>query len=504
MATTTARVAGGFDRTFLRPLGALATAALLALCGLTIAVQVPSPSPLFAFAAISGLAVVAWMLLSERYAWSLAVLMLYLGLLDGYLKLRTGSSNMTLVRDLLLYAIVAGALLRAAVRHRPLQLPPLAGWVIAWVAVVAIQIANPENGTLQHSISSVRPHVEFVPLFFLAYFVIRSQARLRAFLVLLLTVAAVNGVVGLVQTNLTPEQFSAWGPGYERALTDENNVAPRTFADEEGEVHNRPFALGGDFGFGGTVGMLAIPAALALLAISGGGPFRLLVLLLLAGAALGVLTSGARVAVIGSVVAVLAYAGLTVTSRAGLRTVVAVAVAALVGYGTVTYFAANGKEGSLDRYGSIDSPSKAISTAYDYRRETLEQIPVYIREIPLGAGIGSKGPAASRGGDGGAGLNGESEPTFLLIELGIPGLVVMLGFNLALFYLAVTRIRRIADRETRVLLTAIAAPLFALFATWFAGIGTASVPGAPYLWFAAGVLAFWLANPNMWQRWSSA
>ena len=244
MATTTARVAGGFDRTFLRPLGALATAALLALCGLTIAVQVPSPSPLFAFAAISVLAVVAWMLLSERYAWSLAVLMLYLALLDGYLKLRTGSSNVTLVRDLLLYAIVAGALLRVAVRRQQLALPPLAGWVIAWVAVVAIQIANPENGTLQHSVSSIRPHVEFVPLFFLAYAVMRSKARLRSFLLLLLAVAAVNGVVGLVQANLTPEQLATWGPGYEEALSGEGSVAPRTYADEDGETHNRPFALG--------------------------------------------------------------------------------------------------------------------------------------------------------------------------------------------------------------------------------------------------------------------
>ena len=478
---------------------------------------------MFAFAAISVAAVVAWMLLSERYAWSLAVLMLYLGLLDGYLKLRTGSSNRSPWSGTCCSTRSSPApCCGSAVRRRPLHLPPLAGWVIAWVVVVAVQIANPDNGTLQHSISSVRPHVEWVPLFFLAYFVIRSQARLRAFLVLLLAVAAVNGVVGFVQSNLTPEQFAAWGPGYERALIAEDNSRREPSPTKRAKSTTGRSRSAATSASAARSACSAIPAALALLAISGGGPFRLLVVLLLAGAALGVLTSGARVAVIGSVVAVLAYAGLTVTSRAGLRTVVAVAVAALVGYGTVSYFAANGKEGSLDRYGSIDSPSKAISTAYDYRRETLAQIPVYIREIPLGAGIGSKGPAASRGGGGGAGLTGESEPTFLLIELGIPGLVVMLGFNLALFYLAVTRIRRIADRETRILLTAIAAPLFALFATWLAGIGTASVPGAPYLWFAAGVLAFWLAGegaaalrekrsaagpettPDLWQRWSSA
>ena len=267
-----------------------------------------------------------------------------------------------------------------------------------------------------------------------------------------------------------------------------------------------------------------MPAALALLSISGGGRLRPLILLLAAGAVLGVVTSEARVAVVGSVIAVLAFAALTVTSRAGLRTVFAVAVAATVAYATVGYFSANSHDGSLERYESIDSPAKALTTAYDYRRQTLSQVPVYIREIPLGAGIGSKGPAASveGGGAGGQGLNGESEPTFLLIELGVPGLLVMLSFNLTLLYLGVTRIRRIADRETRVLLTAVVAPLFALFATWFVGITTASVPGAPYLWFAAGVVSFWLAGeqgaalreersaaapetlPTLRQRWSSA
>jgi hypothetical protein len=68
----------------------------------------------------------------------------------------------------------------------------------------------------------------------------------------------------------------------------------------------------------------------------------------------------------------------------------------------------------------------------------------------------------------------------------------MLGLNLTLFYLSITRIRKIDDRETRILLTAIAAPLFAIFATWFVGISTATTPNAPYLWFAAGVLSFWL------------
>ena len=52
-----------------------------------------------------GIVVLLWLFLSERYENTLAVLLLYLGLLDGYLKLRTNSSAITLVRDGALYPV---------------------------------------------------------------------------------------------------------------------------------------------------------------------------------------------------------------------------------------------------------------------------------------------------------------------------------------------------------------------------------------------------------------
>ena len=493
MATTTVSTPATFNRVLLKPLGSLATAGMLALTGLAITIQVPSATPLTAVVVIGILAIAAWMLLSERYEWGLAILMLYIGLADGYLKLSTGSSNVTLLRDFLLYAIASGALIRIAVWRESLTWPPLTGWVIAWLVVVLVQIANPSDGTLSHSLASVRPHAEWVPLFFLGYVTMRSRARLRRFLLLLLAIAAVNGVVGLIQLNLTPDQLSSWGPGYAQFISGEGPVSGRGFVDNGGTEHTRPFALGGDMGFGGIVGLIAVPAALALLALARRPGIRLAAAALSIGMVMAIATSEARVAILGSVVAVFAFAALTVTSRAGLRTVMVLGMTFAVTYATVGFLSSGTQQGSFDRYESISSPGKAVSTAYDYRRETLARIPVYATEFPLGAGIGQAGPAASfEGGGGGPHLDAESEPTYLLIELGLPGLAVMLGFYFVLLYLSVTRIRKIVDRETRILLTAVAAPLFALFSTGFVGASTATVPGAPYLWFAAGVLAFWL------------
>jgi hypothetical protein len=470
-------------------------AATLAAVALGLALKMPAPTPVTTLAVLGGIAAIGWLLINERYELSLALLMLYVGLLDGFLKLKTGNSQVTLGRDLLLYGIAAGALVRMAVRREQIRWPPLSGWILAWIVVIAVQLLNPHDGTLLHSLAAVRPHAEWVPLFFLGYLVMRSKKRLRNFMLLLLVIAAANGVVGLIQLNMTPEQLSGWGPGYAQAIQGDSSVSARVFVDEEDEVKNRPFALGGDIGFGGAVGFLAVPAALALLALPGPAlRWRLFAALLSIGVVMAVLTSEGRVHVLASVVAILAFAGLTLISRGGMRTLVGVVVGVVIAYVAIGTIFSHTSEGSFDRYNTITSPGEAVSTAYNYRKATLEAVPKYIAEIPLGAGIGSKGPAEGFGGGdiGGKSLNGESEPTFLLIEAGVPGLVVMVGFNLVLLCLSITRIRTIPDRETRILLTGIAAPLFALVASWFAGVSTATTPGAPYMWFAAGTLSYWL------------
>jgi hypothetical protein len=421
------------------------------------------------------------------------VLMVYLAAADGYLKLKTGGSAATLARDLLLYAIAAGALLRALVRGRELRLPPLTGWVVAWVVVVAIQVFNPGDASWSHSVLSLRPHLEFVPLFFLGYLVMRSTRRLRGFLLLLLAVAAVNGIVGLVQFNQTPEQLALWGPGYETRISGAGGVSGRGFVDSHGQAHNRPFALGSDSGFGGSLGMLALPAALALLALGRRRALRLLALALALGAILGVATSQARFAVLGSVCALVAFVLLAISSRKVTRALVAVAVGAALSYVVISTLASSAERGAFDRYASI-APNRAAQTAYDYRKDTLARVPDYALQRPLGAGLGSSGPGSSATGGATAGvsLDAESEPTYLLIETGVPGLVVMLGLMLCLLVLALREIRRLPDDAVRLLLAGIAAPLFAIFATGAGGITTAATPTSPYFWFAAGIFAWWL------------
>jgi hypothetical protein len=191
--------ATGVLRRHVRPVGATDLAAVIAAAAVTTALvlsMTASSATLERYVAVVAFGgVAAWMFLSERYAVTLSVFLLYLGLVDGFLKLRTGSSLATLGRDVLLYAIAGGGLVRLILRGAPVRLPRLTAIVAIWVMAVVVQIFNPAVPSITHAVVSVRQHIEFVPLFFLGYAVVRTERRLLGMLALLLVAASANGLV---------------------------------------------------------------------------------------------------------------------------------------------------------------------------------------------------------------------------------------------------------------------------------------------------------------------
>src|SRR5207249_1531654 len=123
------------------------------------------------------------------------------------------------------------------------------------------------NVSLLHTLGGLRPHLEWVPLFFLGYAVMRTTRRLRIFLSLLLVVTTINGAVALVQYELTPEQLSTWGPGYAELLHGTGSLSERVSYRTDDKRRVRPFGLGSDTGFSGSLAIIAAPAAMALIAL---------------------------------------------------------------------------------------------------------------------------------------------------------------------------------------------------------------------------------------------
>lgn len=466
----------------------------IVLCGalvcLGLAVALPDTPYLLLGAALAFAGVALFLIVEASPGRVTALLAIYLGLVDGALRLVTGMATLTLVRDVLIILAAAAMLVRATGKPSWPRTPPLTVWLVALVGLVCVQVLNPLQASPAHGIAAIRQHVEFIPFFFFGFLAVRSRGALRTTLAIMVILAAVNGAVGYIQFTMTPDQLSSWGAGYERILSGSGALTSRVFTDAVGAVHVRPPALGSDLGFGANMGALAIAPLLALTFVLPARR-RLWLIPIAVGIVAAVVTGQSRSAVIAAVVAAVAYTAFVTSGRRAVVALVSLLCGIVVTWLVVGAFTANFAPGLFDRYSTI-GPSKVLSTTQEDRGGSIGLLDDYIRDYPLGAGLGSGGPAVgffAKPSD--RPLNSETEFNFLVIELGIPGLVLLLSFVVRLLTLSLA-LRQEADPETRLLLAAIAAPLVAMFATWFSGTPTATVPGGPFLWFSAGVLVWWL------------
>lgn len=449
----------------------------------------PGPA---AVGAVLFLLLAIWCFSHRRVDRSLAALALYLGLLDGYLKLRTGSSLVTLARDVLVAAIAGGALMRTLMSRKPLRLPPLGGLVVAFSAVVVIDMFNPLGGSLTGSVAGLRQDLEFMPLFFLGFAFMRRKAQIEKLLLILVVCASVGGVVGYYQSTLTPAQFASWGPGYSERVLGTGSFADAARVSYVDNVpHVRPFGLGSDIAAGGLIAALALPALIALM-LGLRGRARLATAPLAVGIALGIATSGTRAALVVSLVCAVTFALIAATTRSAFRVIAGLVVGVLLVYGA---FDVLGSQNNTAVRGKSITPGNFVSTFSQHSGASVLLLGRYVVKYPLGVGVGSVGPAAgvfTNIAPGTSALNTETEWNYLILELGIAGLAIFLIMNLWLAWVSLSRIRRIVEPRLRLQLAALAAPLFGLFAAGFTGPTTTSVPQAPYFWLVAGILSYWL------------
>jgi hypothetical protein len=435
-----------------------------------------------------------WFATTRRTALALALVMLYLGLLDGYLKLSSGSNYVTFVRDGLVFALAIGVLLRASLQRKPLTLPPMSGWVVVFVLIVFVQLANPDDGAIYHSLAGMRQHLEFVPLFFLTYAFVRTKSALRAFVVLLVVIGAVNGAVNIVQFRESPEQFASWGPGYAEKIlgTQGFSLSGRTFFSG-GEEFTRPFGLGSDAGDGGLMAAFAVGGVLALAWLPGR---RRYIGLAAVGAALaiaGVVTAQGRAVVVCAIAVAGAYVMFTTSSRRAVVTLLVLGATTAVGL--VAVGAVLGGSGTPALRSSQLTLGNVFQATQKSRGESIARIPQYWVKYPLGAGLGVSGPAAMVVGNGpqNAGLlDSENEFNFATTELGVPGMIAIVGFTVAVFLLALRRCRDEPDPEVRVLVAAAIAPIAGMIVVYGVSAMTPTTPAGPYLWAAGGLASYWL------------
>jgi hypothetical protein len=474
---------------------------LIALAGaMGIAVAVPKPNVLLAVGVIAGALALFVLLVSPNVPFTLTILAVYLGLLDGPVKLLSASQAASAVRNILTIAVALGMLVRLSVSKENIRLPPLGQWVVAFTAVVVIQAFNPATHGILKVIGGYRQELEFVPFFFFAYLVMRSKLRFRQLFLILGVLALANGLVGAYQSRLSPSQLAGWGPGYAARIEGTGGVSKRTYAFE-GESKPRPPGLGGDSGFSGGMGAMAVPGLLALLTV-GRLRRRWLAMVLCAGALLGIASAASRSALIIGIVALLSYALLSLIAHLKVgRLLLGVLVALGLAYGVASAFISYSGPNSLHRQETLANTFEGKGGGREGKERNLLQLPKDIVGAPFGDGLGTGASAGGFGGKQkvvieGRGASREGALNLLVVETGAPGMLLWVGLTINVLMLACLRLRRIVDPELRTYLVAVFAAFIAFTADGFAGPTLSGAPAGVYLWFAIGIAAYWLAGPG--------
>jgi hypothetical protein len=470
-----------------------------AMVGLAVSIGLPGVSLFLVLGAIVALMAIVALIISSRLEVTVALLILYLGLLDGPAKLLFGGHEIgASVRNVLILAVCVGALMRMVVRRQRLRMPALSGWVLAFVGVAMIEVFNPRTEGVLKVLGGFRQQLQFVPFFFFGYYLMRSKRRFRRLFLIAGVIALANGVVSAYQTELTPAQLASWGPGYHDLIyIPSEHGTGRTYVSN-GEARVRPMGLGSDEGFGGGAGAIALSFCLALLATSRRRRWIVIAALLCMGALVAIITGLNRSPVIGGGLAVLSFVGFATLARQRVtRALCALLAIIVLGVPVGALVVSSLRPGTFQRYEHI----QASSSTATYKEGAWSRIPHYLSVAPFGFGLGSVGSVSGLEGKNkqlleGHGVSSESLFNLISNELGAPGLVVWTAMALFVIALITRGMPTVRDGDLAIMLAGTLAPFIGLVFEATSGAVTNSAVWGPYFWFAIGVAAYWFAGPG--------
>jgi hypothetical protein len=473
------------------------TALIPAVLALGVTLAFPGASLPIVLAIIVGALGVVALVVCSRLEVTVTMVLLYLLLVDGPVKMLTSQREATrTLADVVILAVCLGALMRLVVQRKRIELPPLSGWVIAWVVLVLVNAFNPKTHGVLAALGGFSQQLQFVPFFFFGYALMRSKRRFRQLFVIVGVAATASGLVAAYQTGLTPAQLSTWGPGYQNLIHPQGKGTGRIFFSE-GEARVRPPGLGSEAGASGGIGHVALPMCLALVAISRGRKKWIAIMLAL-GSALAVVVGLGRLQLVGAALAVIAFVGLAaIAGRHFSRTMGALlaVVALAIPAGAIVISTLH--SGTFKRYESLNTSSETTL----HKENAYSKVPEYVVASPLGYGLGNSGAVAGLGGSEtnsnlleGHGLTSETQYNVLVKELGAPGLILWPLIAIYVSLLVVRRIRSIRDPDLAVCLAGALAAFLPLLIEGSSGFVSGSLAGGAYYWFSVGVVAYWLVG----------
>jgi len=363
-------------------------------------------------------------------------------------------------------------------------------WLIAIFGFICVaQIFNPLSYSYMASIASLKMHIVVIPLYFFGYHLCRTKKQIRKWFLVFTLIGVAIGGYAVIQFLQGPTAISKAIPAASHL------VYVNTWRTASGQLYFRPFSTTTNAGGAATWAQCAIPLALALIMFQAVSKrLKLFLSAMIVLLCTAILVSLVRQIVLATLVGFVFLVLLQALFGEIKRGVISILLAGILFFGSFWFATQLAGDAVAHKLGSIIRPIDAYQKTRGYH---FRYLPYIMKQFPLGAGLGRVGPATSkfywelhedqlRGGPGA--LSGENYFLAMVSETGIPGLLVILFFYLAILLKGIRIHKGLKDKELQWVSAGILAVLISVFVEWFGASPLLTTPLNLYFWFLAGVL----------------
>lgn len=441
------------------------------------------------------LTIAAASILAIPTKWAIRIFFIYLGF-EGLAKIVSGYHPIVHVGvDLLLVALVTKTLILIILKRtkKEFDFPPLTSLFFLHLIWFIITIANPYSLSLFASLAGAKVYVTMLLLFFFAFYLNENDMReVKIIMLIWVLVSVIHTVVGFYQAAIGPSSVTQIHPGYASAL-----------AKYEGRAF-RPFGLTHVAGMPAIFIFLSTPFLIYFIISARSVILKVLYSMMIPAWFLMMFICQVRSALLKAIVGVgffigyFNYVSFFNMTKSSFKKMVLISV--LIATVAISMPVVLSKaEGNLpDAIRAIER----TMTLFDYekvaasRRNILDRFLTYLKMAPLGAGLSRTGAASGKFSNLIHSPDDPFGPVFFadnfwiatLVDLGIPGMLLLSLIIIFVLYRGLKYVRRIHPLDTQYLYIAILSSLFACAIGMYGAEAMLYNPEAAFFWYFSGCL----------------
>ncbi|MCB0378614.1 MAG: hypothetical protein KDD33_08995 [Bdellovibrionales bacterium] len=443
--------------------------------------------------AFAGLAVSAYLILLVPDRWALFFTFLYIGL-EGFFKVISNYHPVVHVgSDVVVIMLCLKVLYRIFFQGITLkEKPPFLPLFLIHFAWLAIVLLNPFALSLVSSIAGAKIYVTMILLYFFGFYLTEKEEDVRFFMIPFIIVGILHTVTGLVQGFIGPESVLLMHPRYAVQLSKYQDVAFRPFGltnlpgGPSVYLHEiYPFLLYFMFHLRSYFAKLSVLLFL---------PFTtFLFFLCQIRSAMLKMIVGSSLFLLGSI-----HIASKISARMTQGLMAFGALAGAILFLTLPDFMDASVEARTENQAAIDRSLSLFDyeTVTNARRGAWDRFAIYVKEVPLGAGFSRVGAAAGAFKDlhqadtifGFKHFFSDNFWITTLIEIGLPGMVIMTLLLLMILGRGIRQYFNIEDLSLKTMHLAVLCSLIAIFIGLYGAEGVLYNPESSFFWFFAGVL----------------